>query len=110
MSVDFDSIQWDRVHRLTFVPFLADGRCALIPAGDGLDLPSGEVLTGEDPMLDTGLRVPLGAAGFRRQGFHPFAAEGSHVYVWCEGDDGYRGSRPHAEIDLWKGRRRYQAR
>ncbi len=85
MSVDFDSIQWDRVCRLTFVPFLADSRCALIPAGDGLVLPSGEVLTGEDPMLDTGLRVLLVAAGFRRQGFHPFAVEGSHVYVWVRG-------------------------
>ncbi len=102
-GVDFDSIEWDRVRRLTFVPFLADGRCALIPAGGRLALPSGQVLAGEDPVLDTGLRVPLVTAGFRRQGLHPFAAEGDHVYVWCEGDDRYRGSRPHAEVDLWKG-------
>ncbi len=102
-GVDFDSIEWDRVWRLTFVPFLADGRCALIPAGGRLALPSGQVLAGEDPVLDTGLRVPLVTAGFRRQGLHPFAAEGDHVYVWCEGDDRYRGSRPHAEVDLWKG-------
>jgi len=91
------------VRRLTFVPFLADGRCALVPAGDRLVLPSGEVLAGEDPMLDTGPRVPLVTAGFRRQGFHPFAVEGDHVYVWCEGDDGYRGARPHAEVVLWTG-------
>jgi hypothetical protein len=57
--VEYDSIAWDRVRRLTFVPFLDDGRCALIPVGDRLALPSGEVLDGEDPMLDTGLRVPL---------------------------------------------------
>jgi len=29
-AVDYDSIEWRRVRRLTFVPFLADGRCALI--------------------------------------------------------------------------------
>jgi hypothetical protein len=101
--VDDDVIRWERVRRLTFVPFLHDGRCALVPAGDGLVLPSGEVLAGEDPMLDTGLRVPLATAGFRRQGFHPFAVSGDHVVVWCEGDDGYRGARPHAEVELWKG-------
>jgi SAM-dependent methyltransferase len=101
--MDDDSIAWDRVRRLSFVPFLDDGRCALIPAAGRLTLPSGEVLAGEDPMLDTGLRVPLVTAGFRRQGFHPFAVDGEHVYVWCEGDADYRGARPHAQIDLWKG-------
>ena len=90
-GVDHAAVGWEQARRLTFVPFLADGRCALVPAGDRLVLPSGEVLAGEDPMLDTGLRVPLVTAGFRRQGFHPFAVEGDHVYVWCEGDDGYRG-------------------
>src|SRR6266498_684041 len=93
----------DRVSRLTFVPFLHDGRCALIPVGDRLALPSGEVLPGEDPLLDTGLRVPLVTAGFRRQSLHELEAEGDHLYLWCEGDDGYRGSRPHAEVSLWKG-------
>ncbi len=92
-----------RVSRLTFVPFLHDGRCALIPVGDRLALPSGEVLPGEDPLLDTGLRVPLVTAGFRRQSLHELEAEGDHLYLWCEGDDGYRGSRPHAEVSLWKG-------
>src|SRR4029453_5573647 len=127
-SVDPGAIPWERARRLTLGPFLSDGRCALIPAGDGLVLPSGEVLTGEGPMLDTGLRVPLvtpglrpqgfppfaasrdpraaGALvppGFRRQGFPPFAASGDHVWAWCEGDDGYRGARPHTEVELWKG-------
>jgi 2-polyprenyl-3-methyl-5-hydroxy-6-metoxy-1,4-benzoquinol methylase len=100
---DYDSIAWDRVRRLTFVPFLDDGRCVLIPADDRVELPSGEVLEGEDPMLDTGLRVPLVTAGFRRQGFHPFAIDREHVYVWGEGDADYRGARPHAEVALWKG-------
>ena len=54
-------------------------------------------------MLDTGLRVPLVTAGFRRQGFHPFAVDSEHVYVWCEGDADYRGARPHAEVTPWKG-------
>ena len=71
MTVPVDEIDWERVRRLTFVPFLHDGRCALIPAGHGLVLPSGEVLEGEDPMLDTGLRVPRVTAGFRRQGSPP---------------------------------------
>jgi SAM-dependent methyltransferase len=101
--VDPGSVRWERVRRLTVVPFLPDGRCALIPAGDRLALPSGEVLAGEDPALDTALRVPLVTAGFRRQGLHPFAIAGDHAVVWSEGDEGYRGARPHAEIELWKG-------
>jgi Methyltransferase domain len=101
--VHLDSIEWDQVRRLTFVPFLADGRCALIPVAGGLVLPSGEVLAGEDPLLDTGLRVPLVTAGFRRQALHALAVEGGHAYLWCEGDDQYRGRRPHAEVELWKG-------
>src|SRR4029450_8679282 len=103
-GVDPGKISWGRVRWLTFVPFLADGRCALIPAGDGLQPPSGEVLAGEDPALDAGLRVPLVTAGFRRQGFHPFAVAGDHLYVWGEGDDGYRGRRPHAEVSCGKVR------
>lgn len=101
--MDPGSIRWERVRRLTVVPFLPDGRCALIPVAGGLALPSGEVLAGEDPVLDTGLRVPLVTAGFRRQGLHPFAVAGDHAVVWSEGDDGYRGARPHAEVELWKG-------
>jgi hypothetical protein len=101
--MDPGSIRWERVQRLTVVPFLPDGRCALVPVAGGLVLPSGEVLAGEDPVLDTGLRVPLATAGFRRQGLHPFAVEGDHVAVWSEGDDGRRRARPHAEVELWKG-------
>jgi SAM-dependent methyltransferase len=83
-----DAVAWEWVRWLTFVPFLADGRCALVPAGERLVLPAGEVLEGEDPVLDTGLRVPLETAGFRRQGFHLFAVDGDRLYAWGEGDDG----------------------
>ena len=41
MTPPADAIAWRQVRRLTFVPFLADGRCALVPAGNGLALPSG---------------------------------------------------------------------
>jgi SAM-dependent methyltransferase len=101
---------WDRVRRVNFVLFLHDGRCALIPAGDRLVLPCGEVLPGEDPLLDTCLRVPLATAGFRRQSVHELAADGDHLAVWCDGDDGYRGSRPHARVSLWKGEAAQAAR
>ena len=61
------------VRRLTFVPFLPDGRCMVLP---GAGLPSGEVRPGE----------------------HPFAADGDHVYAWLDGDR-YTGDRPHASVD-----------
>jgi hypothetical protein len=41
------------VRRITFVPFLADGRCVLIDEPGGPALASGEVLDGEDYLLDT---------------------------------------------------------
>ena len=56
--MDEDAIRWERVRRLTFVPFLHDGRCALVPAGGGLVLPSGAVLDGEDPLASS--YVPVG--------------------------------------------------
>jgi hypothetical protein len=65
----------DRVRRITFVPFLADGRCVLTEEPGGPALPSGEVAGGEDHVLDTVLRVPLETAGFRYQRFHPAAPE-----------------------------------
>ncbi|WP_329319282.1 serpin family protein [Streptomyces sp. NBC_01262] len=90
----------DAVRRITFVPFLPDGRCALIDDGD-LVLPSGEVLPGEHWLLDTSVRVPMETAGFRPQRVHPFAydAERQHLFVWLEGDR-YTGPRPHADAAL----------
>jgi 2-polyprenyl-3-methyl-5-hydroxy-6-metoxy-1,4-benzoquinol methylase len=57
------------------------------------------VLTGEDYLLDSALRIPLETAGFRRQTFHAFARRGTHVFAWCEGAR-YRGNRPHADVPL----------
>jgi len=82
------------VRRITFVPFLADGRCVLIDEPAGPALPSGEVLDGEDYLLDTVLRVPLETAGFRYQRFHPFGLDRDHLYAWIEGGP-RTGGKPH---------------
>ena len=84
----------DLVRRITFVPFLADGRCVLIDEPGGPALPSGEVLDGEDYLLDTVLRIPLETAGFRYQRFHPFGLDRDHLYAWIEGGP-YTGGKPH---------------
>jgi SAM-dependent methyltransferase len=92
----------DLVGYITFVPFLADGRCVLVlgPAGpDNLGLPSGEVQDGEDYLIDTVLRIPLETAGFRYQRFRPFGLNGDHLYAWIEGAP-YQGERPHAKPEL----------
>jgi 2-polyprenyl-3-methyl-5-hydroxy-6-metoxy-1,4-benzoquinol methylase len=89
----------DRVRRITFVPFLRDGQCVLIEGPAGPGLPAGEVLEGEDYLLDTVLRVPLQAAGFRYQHFRPFGLDGQHLYAWIEGAP-YTGDRGHAEAEL----------
>ena len=92
----------DRVQHITFVPFLADGRCVLMlgPAGPhDLRLPSGEVRDGEDYLIDTVLRIPLETAGFRYQRFRPFGLNGNHLYAWIEGAP-YQGERPHATAEL----------
>lgn len=71
------------VHRMTFVPFLPDGRCVVLP---GPALPTDEVRPGEHYLLDTTVRVPMDQLGFRFQRVHPFAVDGDHVYVWLDGD------------------------
>ena len=88
-----------RVRRITFVPFLADGRCVLAEEPGGPALPSGDVADGEDYVLDTVLRVPLEEAGFRYQRFHPFGLDGDHLYAWIEGGP-YSGDRPHRSVPL----------
>jgi hypothetical protein len=102
-AVNDDSIRWAGVRRLTFVPFLHDGRCALVPVGDRLVLLAGEVLAGEDPMLDTGLRVP-GATFTQHTPMsprHTFASSHSTTYpdAWHRLDrtsrEGDRGRRSH---------------
>ena len=89
----------DQVRRITFVPFLADGRCVLVEGADGPKLPAGEVLAGENYALDTVLRVPMQTAGFRYQRFSPFGLDGDHLYAWIEGSP-YRGDRPHTAVEL----------
>src|SRR5215470_11807265 len=92
----------DGVRHITFVPFLADGSCALVvgPAGPhDLRLPSGEVRDGEDYLIDTVLRIPLETTGFRYQRFRPFGLNGDHLYAWIEGAP-YQGERPHAKAEL----------
>jgi hypothetical protein len=88
-----------QVRRITFVPFLADGRCVLIENPGGPALPAGEVEPGEDYLLDTVLRIPLLTAGFRYQRFHPFGLDRDHLYAWIEGGP-YAGSRAHASAAL----------
>jgi len=88
-----------QVRRITFVPFLPDGRCVLVQRADGPALPSGEVLADEDYGLDTVLRVPLETAGFRYQRFGPFGLDEDHLYAWIEGSP-YTGTRPHAQAEL----------
>jgi 2-polyprenyl-3-methyl-5-hydroxy-6-metoxy-1,4-benzoquinol methylase len=89
----------EQVERVTFVPFLPDGRCVLIERVDGPGLPAGQVLDGEDYLIDTVLRVPLQTAGFRYQQVWPFGIDGGHLYAWIEGAP-YRGDRPHASAEL----------
>jgi SAM-dependent methyltransferase len=88
-----------RVRRITFVPFLEDGQCALISGAAGPALPSGEVQGGEDYLFDTVLRVPLETAGFRYQRFRSFGLDGDHLYCWIEGAQ-YRGNRSHVSAEL----------
>ena len=89
----------DRVRRIIFVPFLPDGRCVLIEDPGGPALPAGEVQDGEDYLLDTVLRIPLQAAGFRYQRFHLFGLDRDHLYAWIEGGP-YTGGRPHRSAVL----------
>jgi hypothetical protein len=99
----FDLIDADpdpaTVRRITFVPFGEDGQCYLIEAAGGPKLPSGDVLPGEDYLLDTVLRVPLETAGFRYQRFRAVGLAGDHLYAWIEGAP-YTGERPHATVEL----------
>jgi len=99
----FASIEDDpdagRVRRITFVPFLQDGRCVLIAGARGPTLPSGAVLAGEDYLFDTVLRVPLETAGFRYQRFRSFGLDGDHLFAWIEGAE-YQGRRAHTPAQL----------
>lgn len=94
-----DDVDWTKVRRATFVPFIEDLDVVVIPE-DGL--PSDEIRDGEDVILDAALRIPLQEAGFRRQGTHVFALaeDGAHVAIWVDGDR-YTGNRPHRRDSSW---------
>jgi 2-polyprenyl-3-methyl-5-hydroxy-6-metoxy-1,4-benzoquinol methylase len=89
----------EQVQQVTLVPFLPDGRCVLIERPEGPALPAGEVLDGEDYLIDTVLRVPLRTARFRYQHVRPFGIDGGHLYAWIEGAL-YRGDRTHETAEL----------
>ncbi|MCO8269447.1 methyltransferase domain-containing protein [Actinoplanes sp. TRM 88003] len=82
------------VRRITFVPFLPDGRCAARP---GPELLTATVNEGDHYLLDTCLTVPVDALAYRPQRVHPFAADGDHLYVWLDGDR--TGDGPTASAD-----------
>jgi hypothetical protein len=94
-----DDVDWSRVKRATFVPFIEERGVVVIPE-DGL--PSDEIRDGEDVVLDAALRIPLQEAGFRRQGTHVFALgeDGAHVAIWIDGAR-YDGALPHKRDSVW---------
>lgn len=98
----YDDVDWRRVRRVTVVPFLLDGRLVLVEAGDRLVLPAGAVGVGEDPLVETVLRVPLRQAGFRRQGTHVLAVSANrrHAAFWVDGSR-YHGRRLHRRDAPW---------
>jgi 2-polyprenyl-3-methyl-5-hydroxy-6-metoxy-1,4-benzoquinol methylase len=77
-----DPADWSVVRRITFVCLMPEGEVALTPSRA---LPSDWLRPDEHP-LDACLRIPLAAAGFRYQHFHPFALDDDHLYAWVEGD------------------------
>src|SRR5262249_1637778 len=98
-------IDWDRVERMTLVPFLPDGTLVLVDDDGRLSLPHDALRPGEHPLADAPLRIALDRAGFRRQGTHPFAATdgGRDVALWVDGAR-YSGDRPHnADARWWTG-------
>jgi SAM-dependent methyltransferase len=102
VGASYDEVAWDRARRVTVVPFVAGGAVVLAASGEGWMLPAGAIEPGEDPLVDTVLRLPLAAAGFRRQATHLFArsVDGTEVAFWVDGAR-YRGTRPHAHGAAW---------
>jgi 2-polyprenyl-3-methyl-5-hydroxy-6-metoxy-1,4-benzoquinol methylase len=97
-----DAIEWDRVERMTLVPFLPDGALVLVDNDGRLFLPHDARQPGEHPLADAPLRIALDVAGFRRQGTHPFATadRGRDVALWVDGAR-YSGDRPHNRDARW---------
>lgn len=95
----YDDVDWARVTHVTIVPFISYSNDVVIP---DTGLPSDEVKSGEHPIVDAVLRIPLEHCGFRRQGTHVFALgeDGAHVAVWVTGDR-YTGDRSHRRDSYW---------
>lgn len=101
--VRWTDIDWTAVRRITLVPYGDDVEgWVLASVGHRLVLPSGNVAGGEDPRFDTVLRIGMEIAGYRRQGFHPFCADGGHLAVWSGGSR-YHGTASHARVRWWHG-------
>lgn len=86
------------IDRLTFTLFAEDGTAYAFADGRPA-LPTGEVLPGEDWLLDATARIPMATAGFFRQRAQPVAADGSHLYAFLDGAP-YRGRREHVPVAL----------
>jgi hypothetical protein len=86
------------IDRLTFTLFAEDGTAFAFADGRPA-LPTGELLPGEDWLLDATERIPLTTAGFFRQRVQPVAADGGHLYAFLDGAP-YRGRRPHVPVEL----------
>ncbi|QDP96222.1 class I SAM-dependent methyltransferase [Microlunatus elymi] len=98
----YRDLELRRVQRLTVCCFLPDGELIMVDTLDGFRIPTGAVEPGEDPILDSALRIPLQDAGFRRQGTHVagVSTDGRHLLLWVDGAR-YYGNRPHREDARW---------
>ncbi|SDT25897.1 class I SAM-dependent methyltransferase [Microlunatus soli] len=100
----YAAVDWRRIDRVTICCFSADGQLIMADESDGHRIARGAVYSGEDPLLDAGLRIPLQELGFRRQGTHVVAISDDrrHALFWVDGYP-YTGDRPHATVPLWHG-------
>jgi hypothetical protein len=86
-GIDFDSIQWRGVRRLTFVPFLDDGSCALVPERDRLVAPGGRPLASSYVLWRDRSRHAdqvLRRLGFRVDGITGHAGGGVPPTAWIQ--------------------------
>jgi SAM-dependent methyltransferase len=91
------------IRRLTIVPFGDDVEgVVLYRDEDRLRLLSSDVRAGEDPLIDTSLRVAMDLAGFRRQETFAFARAGDHVAIWCHGAR-HNGGQHDPRPEWWSG-------
>lgn len=105
IQVSYDDVDWQRVESVIIVCFpSASDDMIMVETPSGYRIPSDRRLPGEDVLLGSALRIPLRAAGFRRQGTHVVAASTDHreVLLWVDGAR-YHGSRAHTPVSWWTG-------